>query len=201
MSYKKIKQLLIGSNNQGKIKEIRDLVPENINIFSIKDFKKIKSPSENGKSFIENSYIKAKYYNGKTGITCLADDSGIEIDLLKKKPGIFSARWGGKNSNFDLAIKTVYSKLNKIDKNWKKKKVRARFICALTIFWTSRKYYSATGMIEGRISKKKLGTNGFGYDPIFIPLKYKRTFGQMKKSEKHKIDHRFRAFRKIRKFF
>ena len=134
MPKKNIKSLLIGSNNQGKIKEIRDLLPKKVKIYSTNDFKNLKSPIENGKTFSENSLIKARYYSKKTKIRCLADDSGLEINFLNKEPGIFSARWGGKKNDFNLAIEKIYRKLNKKDKFWKLKKIRARFICALTIF-------------------------------------------------------------------
>ena len=107
---KKIVEILIGSNNQGKLKEIKDLLPNNIKIFSPMDFN-LKSPRENGKTFIENSLIKAKYFSKKTGKICLADDSGLEIDILNKAPGIYSARWGGKRGDFNLAISKVYQKL------------------------------------------------------------------------------------------
>ena len=132
---------------------------------------------------------------------CLADDSGLEIDSLNKLPGIYSARWGGKNSNFNLAIKKVYKELKKNNENWFKTKQIARFVCALTIYWPNNKFINVIGKVEGKISKVKKGKNGFGYDPIFIPLSKKLTFGQMKQSEKYKIDHRIKAFKKIKKFF
>ena len=121
MKKKKIKDLLIGSNNAGKVREIKQLLPKNINVYSIIDYK-VRSPKETGKTFLQNSYIKSKYFSKKTGKICLADDSGLEIDILNKRPGIFSARWGGKNNNFNQAINRVFKELNKVDKNWKKKK-------------------------------------------------------------------------------
>ena len=199
MKIKKIKDLFIGSNNQGKVREIKQLLPKHINVHSTIDHK-IKSPKENGKTFLQNSFIKSKYFSKKTGKICLADDSGLEIDILKKKPGIFSARWGGRKNNFNLAINKVFMELDKVDKNWRKKKIKARFICALTIYGPKLKKVNAIGKVEGRISNKKTGKNGFGYDPIFIPKGKKVTFGQMKFKNKFKIDHRAKAFRKIRKF-
>ena len=199
MSNKKIKKLLIGTNNRGKLREIRDLIPKNIITHSTKDFK-LKSPSENGKSFEQNSLIKARYFSKKTKLICLADDSGLQIDLLNKQPGIYSARWGGKNSDFDKAIKKVYRELKKKDKNWNLKKIKARFICALSICYLNKKIACVVGKVEGKISKKPAGKNGFGYDPIFIPNHYKKTFAEMKYSQKYKIDHRFKAFKKIKKF-
>ena len=168
MLNKKIKKLLIGTNNKGKLKEIRNLLPKSIKIFSTKSFK-LKSPLENGKTFKENSLIKSKYFSNKTNLICLADDSGLEIDILNKKPGIFSARWGGKNSNFNKAIAKVYKELNKKDLSWKNKKIKARFVCALSISHLNKKIACVVGKVEGTISNVPKGTKGFGYDPIFIP--------------------------------
>ena len=200
MSKKKILKLLIGSNNQGKIKEIRDLLPKNVLIYTPKDFN-VESPKEIGGSFLENSLIKAKFFSKKIKMVCLADDSGLEIDVLNGAPGIYSARWGGKKNNFNLAINKVYKELKKIDENWFKKKITAKFICALTIYWPNNFAVNVIGEVEGTISKTKKGNNGFGYDPIFIPKNNRLTFGQMKPSKKYKIDHRMNAFNKIKKFF
>ena len=132
MKKKKIFNLIIGTNNAGKLREIKDLLPSNLTIFSPKKLK-INSPEEIGKTFKENSVIKAKYFSKKTNMICLADDSGLEIEILNKKPGIFSSRWAGLKGNFNLAIKKVYRELSKKDKNWKNKKIKARFVCALSI--------------------------------------------------------------------
>jgi len=200
MKKKKIINLFIGSNNQGKIKEIRDLLPKTVQILTPKYFN-LRSPKETGATFIENSFLKAKFFSKKTKMICLADDSGLEIDSLNKLPGIYSARWGGKKSNFNLAINKVYKELKKKNKNWFKIKQTARFVCALTIYWPSNKFINVIGIVEGTISTVKKGNNGFGYDPIFVPLRKKLTFGQMKPRQKYRIDHRIRAFRKIKKFF
>ncbi len=200
MKKKKILNLFVGSNNQGKIKEIRDLLPKKVQILTPKHFN-LKSPKETGSTFRENSFIKAKFFSKKTKMICLADDSGLEIDSLNKLPGIYSARWGGKKNNFNLAIKKVYKELKKNNKNWNKIKQTARFVCALTIYWPNNKFLIVSGIVEGTISIFKKGNNGFGYDPIFIPLNKKLTFGQMKPIEKYKIDHRIKAFKKIKKFF
>ena len=200
MKKKKIINLFIGSNNQGKIKEIRDLLPKTVQILTPKYFN-LKSPKETGATFKENSFLKAKFFSKKTKMICLADDSGLEIDSLNKLPGIYSARWGGKKSNFNLAINKVYKELKKKNKNWFKIKQTARFVCALTIYWPSNKFINVIGIVEGTISTVKKGNNGFGYDPIFVPLRKKLTFGQMKPRQKYRIDHRIKAFRKIKKFF
>jgi XTP/dITP diphosphohydrolase len=196
---KKISHLLIGSNNKGKLREIKALLPKRMKIYSTSDFN-IKSPLENGKTFEENSIIKSKYFSKKTKLPCLADDSGLEIDILNKAPGIYSARWGGKNSDFNKAIKKVYKELDKKDKNWKSKKIKARFICSLSISYLDKIIACVRGKIEGTISTEPKGNNGFGYDPIFIPNKKKLTFGEMSSKVKYKMDHRFNAFKKIKKF-
>ena len=199
MKNKIISKLIICTNNKGKIKEIRDLLPNYIKTLSTLNLN-LKSPRENGKTFEQNSLIKSKYFSKKTNLICLADDSGIEIDILNKKPGIFSARWGGKNSNFSKAIKRVYRELDKKDKNWKNKKIKARFICALSLSYLNKKIACVIGKVEGSISHQPKGKNGFGYDPIFIPYKSNKTFGEMKPSKKYRLDHRYNAFKKIRKF-
>jgi XTP/dITP diphosphohydrolase len=199
MSQKKIANLLVGTNNRGKLKEIKSLLPKYINIYSTSDFK-LNSPKEEGKTFKENSLIKSKYFSLKSNLICLADDSGLEVDLLNKRPGIFSARWGGRKGDFNKAIEKVYKELNKMDKNWKSKKIKARFICALSISNLNKKIACVQGKVEGHISSIPRGKNGFGYDPIFIPLGKSKTFGEMKPSQKYKMDHRFNAFKKIKKF-
>jgi len=199
MLKKKIKKILIGTNNKGKLKEIRDLLPKYIETVSTSTFK-LKSPKENGKTFEQNSLIKSRYFSQRTKLVCLADDSGLEIDILNKRPGIYSARWGGKNSDFSKAIKKVFRELSKKDKNWIKKKIKARFICALSISFLNKKIASVVGKVEGHISSKPKGKNGFGYDPIFIPINRRKTFGEMLPNQKYKIDHRFKAFKKIKKF-
>jgi len=199
MLNQKINTLLIGTNNKGKLREIKSLLRKNIKIYSTSEFN-LKSPVENGSTFKENSLIKSKYFSKKTGLICLADDSGLEIDLLNKNPGIYSARWGGRDGDFNKAIKKVYRELNKKDKNWKSKKIKARFICALSISYLNKKIVCVLGKVEGQISHEPKGKNGFGYDPIFIPLNKKKTFAEINPLQKYKIDHRYQAFKKIRKF-
>ena len=196
---KNISKLLIGTNNKGKYREIKDLLPKHIKTHSTSEFK-LKSPREDGLTFTENSIIKSKHFSKKTNLICLSDDSGLEIDILNKYPGIYSARWAGKDGDFIKAIKKVYKELDKKDNNWRKKKIKARFVCALSICNLDKNIALVVGKIEGHISNEPKGKNGFGYDPIFIPKNKKKTFGEMKSSQKYKIDHRFQAFRKIKKF-
>ena len=195
----KIKEIIIGTNNEGKSQEICDLLPQKLKKYFPKEFN-ISSPKETGKNFEENSFIKASYFSKKTNLICLSDDSGLEINLLKGKPGIYSSRWSGNSNNFDLAIRKVFEKMNNIKKDWKNDNL-ARFVCFMTLFWPNGKNYSAWGIVNGRISTTIKGRNGFGYDPIFIPVGYDQTFGEMQSKLKMSIDHRFKAFIKIRKFF
>ena len=175
------------------------MLPKYIKTYSTSDFK-LKSPKENGKTFRENSLIKSRYFSKKSNLVCLADDSGLEIDILDKNPGIYSARWSGKNSDFNKAIKKIYKELYKKNKNWEKKKIKARFVCALSLSFYDKKIACVIGKVEGSISNIPKGKKGFGYDPIFIPSKKNKTFGEMRPSKKYKIDHRFSAFKKLRKF-
>ena len=195
----KIKEILIGTNNKGKYREICHLLPHELKKYSPKEFNLL-SPKETGKSFEKNSLIKASYFSKKTNLICLSDDSGLEIDLLNNEPGIYSSRWSGEKNNFDLAIKKIFEKMSDIKKDWKNDN-KARFICCMTLFWPDGKNYCSKGTIKGRISTEKRGKNGFGYDPIFIPDGYSQTFGEMESKLKMSIDHRFKALLKIRKYF
>ena len=195
----KIEEIVIGTNNEGKYSEICGLLPGNIKKHSPKEFN-ILTPEETGESFEENSFIKASYFSKKTNLICLSDDSGLEIDLLKGKPGIYSSRWRGKKNSFNLAIKKIFEEMNNVKKDWKNNSA-ARFICCMTLFWPGGRSYSSKGIIKGKISTTKKGKNGFGYDPIFIPDSYNQTFGEMKSELKMSLDHRLKAFLKIKKFF
>ena len=195
----KIKEIIIGTNNDGKYREICDLLPKEIKTYSPKVFKII-TPEETGKSFEENSILKASYFSKKTNLVCLSDDSGLEIDLLNGAPGIYSARWSGINNNFNEAIDKVFLEMNKIKKNWKAER-SARFVCCLSLFWPGGRSFSSKGIVKGKISSKKKGNKGFGYDPIFIPEGFNITFGEMEPELKMKIDHRFKAYLQIKNFF
>jgi len=195
----KITEIIIGTNNQGKYKEISDLLPGKIKKYSPKELN-ISSPEESGKNYKENSFIKASYFSKKINKICLSDDSGLEINLLNGKPGIYSSRWAGAKANFDLAIEKIFEEMSNVKKNWQDES-NARFICNMTLCWPNGKIFSSEGSIKGKISKIKKGKNGFGYDPIFIPDGYDQTFGEMNPKLKMSIDHRFSAFQKLKNFF
>ena len=195
----KINKILVGTNNIGKYKEICELLPKRIIKHSLNEFK-IESPEETGKSFKENSFIKASYFSQKTNLICLSDDSGLEIKILNGSPGIHSSRWSGDKKDFNLAMDKIFKEMKKIKKNWENENL-ARFVCCLTLFWPNGQRYSAIGVVNGKISSKKKGNNGFGYDPIFIPDGYDKTFGEMESKSKMTIDHRYKAYLKIKHFF
>ena len=195
---KKIKKILIGTHNKGKIKEISYLLSKKIK--KISPFQlNIKSPIENGKSFKSNSELKAKYFFRKTKITTISDDSGLCIKCLGNKPGIYSARWAKKYGGFKQAMSKIIQLIKNKNKNKKKPNTKAKFICSLTVCFNQKEKITTTGTIHGNISEKMLGKNGFGYDPIFIPVNYNITFGQMGKKKKMLIDHRYLAFKKLKK--
>ena len=195
---KKIKEILIGTHNKGKIKEISYLLSKKIK--KISPFQlNIRSPIENGKSFKSNSELKAKYFFRKSKIITISDDSGLCIKCLGNKPGIYSARWAKKYGGFKQAMSKIIQLIKNKNKNKKKPNTKAKFICSLTVCFNQKEKITTTGTIHGNISEKMLGKNGFGYDSIFIPAKYNITFGQMGKRKKMLIDHRYLAFKKLKK--
>ena len=188
----KIDKILIGTHNKGKFEEISSLLPKKIKKFSPETLG-IESPAENGKTFKENSEIKADFFCKKSNLITLSDDSGLEIDALNGNPGIFSARWAKKYGSFDNAMSVILKEVKKLNKG-----PSAQFISSLTIQWPNGKKISEIGKIRGNISAKK-GNNGFGYDPIFIPTGYSKTFAEMEYKEKLLIDHRYIAYKKLEK--
>lgn len=195
---KKNKLILIGTNNTGKFKELSYLLPKKFKKISPLKLK-IKSPIESGKSFLANSKIKANYFSKISKITSLSDDSGLCINCLKGKPGVLSARWAKKYGGFRKAMKKIIDLVKNKNKNKKNKNFKAKFICSLTFKEPNKNSISAEGILYGNISPKILGNKGFGFDSIFIPKNYKITFGQMNKKKKINIDHRFLAYKKLKK--
>ena len=187
-----MKKILIGTHNAGKFKEIAYLVSKEFKKISPISLK-IKSPRETGKSFISNSKLKVNFFSKYVNYPVISDDSGLCIQALNNKPGIYYARLAKKHGGFFKAMKFILKKM----KNEKNRK--AIFVCSLSFKKNNGKIVSVEGRLKGNISNKILGKKGFGYDPIFIPLKKKITFGQMLKSKKMKMDHRYIAFQKLKK--
>jgi XTP/dITP diphosphohydrolase len=195
---KKIKEILIGTHNKGKIKEISYLLNKKIKKISPYQLK-IKSPKETGKSFKSNSELKAKYFFQKSKVITISDDSGLCIECLDDKPGIYSARWAKKYGGFNQAMHKIIKLIKNKNKNKKKYNTKAKFVCSLTLYLSSKEKFTTIGEIYGNISNKIVGKNGFGYDPIFIPSGCNITFSQMGKKAKMLIDHRYLAFKKLKK--
>ena len=193
----KIDKILIGTHNKGKFKEISDLLPKAVKKISPNELN-MESPEESGKSFLQNSEIKANFFCKKSHLTTLSDDSGLEIDCLGGKPGIFSSRWAKEFGSFSNAMFEILKQISKANQNKKQKNTKAKFVCSLTIQWPNGKKISEIGEIEGNISPPK-GNNGFGYAPIFIPQGYLKTFAEMNYREKLLIDHRHVAYKKLEK--
>ena len=187
-----MKKILIGTHNAGKFKEIAYLISKKYKKISPMSLK-IKSPKETGKSFISNSKLKVNFFSRYVNYPVISDDSGLCIQALNNSPGIYSARLAKKHGSFFKAMKFILKKMRN------KKNRKATFVCSLSYKKNNGKIVSAEGRLKGNISNKIIGKNGFGYDPIFIPLKAKITFGQMLKSKKIKMDHRFIAFQKLKK--
>ena len=187
-----MKKILIGTHNKGKFKEISYLISKKYKKIS-PILLKIKSPKETGKTFIANSRLKVKFFSKYVDYPIISDDSGLCIKALNNKPGIYSARLAKKHGSFSKAMKFILKKMKT------KKNRSAFFVCSLSYYDKNGKITSVEGKLKGKISMKMIGTNGFGYDPIFIPFKKEITFGQMLKSQKIKMDHRYLAFKKLKK--
>ena len=187
-----MKKILIGTHNGGKFKEIAHLISKKYKKTSPIALK-IKSPKETGKTFSSNAKLKAKFFSKFVNYAVISDDSGLCIKALGNKPGIHSARLAKRKSGFLNAMKYILKRLEK------KKNRSATFVCSLCYKNNNAKIISVEGKINGKISNKILGKKGFGYDPIFIPNNKKITFGQMTKFKKMKMDHRFIAFKKLKK--
>ena len=186
-------KIVIASHNKGKVKEIKNLLkPLKIEVLSANDFN-LKEPIEDGLSFEENSLIKSSYVCNNTGIPSLSDDSGICFLDLNYEPGIYSARWAGKDKNFNLAM----SKINESIKKVKNPSYDCFFVCALSLSWPNGNNITVSGKINGKFSWPPKGNLGFGYDPIFKPIGYNKTFAEMEPEFKHNISHRALAFKKL----
>ena len=189
-----MKKILVGTHNTGKFKEIAYLLSKKSKKIS-PILLKIKSPKETGKSFNSNSRLKVKYFSKYVDYPVISDDSGLCIKALGNKPGIYSARLAKKHGSFFKAMKFILKKMEK------KINRQATFVCSLSYKNNYGKITTVEGRLKGNISHKVIGKNGFGYDPIFIPNGYKKTFAEMDPQLKMSIDHRFNAFLKLKKFF
>ena len=187
-----MKKILIGTHNKGKFREIAYLLSKKYKKVSPVSLK-IPSPKETSKSFSGNSKLKVNFFSKFVDFPVISDDSGLCIKSLKNKPGIYSARLAKKHGSFTKAMIFILKKMKH------KKDRSAVFICSLSFKYPKKKLINVTGKIKGSIARSIRGKKGFGYDPIFIPNKYEKTFGQFSKIEKMKMDHRYQAFKKLKR--
>ena len=183
-------ELIIASQNQNKLVEFKKILGDKINLFSLSDIGLNQEIPENEKNIKKNAMFKAKFVNTQTGKNVFADDTGLEIDSLNGEPGVYSARYSGVERNSDKNIELVLTKL----KNKSNRNSRFKTIISLII---DGKSVNFEGVVEGKITEEKRGSNGFGYDPIFQPNGYASTFGEMSLKEKNKISHRSIAINKM----
>lgn len=182
--------LVFATNNKNKIKEITPLLSESINLLSLNDIKCFNDIPETENTLKGNAFLKANFIKQNYNYNCFADDTGFFIDALNGEPGVFSARYAGKDGNSKKNIEKVLLKINKSDN------LKAHFTTVICLILDNAKYYFE-GSVYGKISKKIMGNKGFGYDPIFIPDGYNISFAQMPLYEKSKISHRSIAVKKL----
>ncbi len=188
-------QLLVATKNNGKVAELKNLSLDfPVRLRSLREFVDAGDVKETGENFKENAALKAQGYALHTGLWSLADDSGLEVEALRGAPGIFSARYGGKSATDQVKIKKLLRELNKKQNDER----FARFVCAMAISDEKGEIkFVAEGICNGRISLEPRGNNGFGYDPIFIPAGFNKTFGELSSEIKQQISHREKASGKI----
>lgn len=180
--------LLIATHNAGKAREIADLLQPYVSVFRTASELGLEEPEETGATFAKNAILKARAAAQASGEIALADDSGLAVDALNGDPGIYSARWGGVNKDFNLAMEKVQDALRDSDDR------RASFVCVLALGWPDGHTETFEGRVHGEIVWPMRGEKGFGYDPIFQAHGYDITFAEMDPQEKHQISHRAKAF-------
>ncbi len=186
-------KLVVASHNPGKVWEIKQLIaPYGLDAVSAGELE-LEEPEETETTFAGNAVLKALAAARGSGFPALADDSGLEVDVLDGAPGIYSARWAGASKDFTLAMDKVRDEIAARD-GWTGDEAKANFVCALCLAWPDGETDVFEGKVFGRLVAKPRGGNGFGYDPMFVPVGGKQTFGEMAPDDKHAISHRARAF-------
>lgn len=189
------KRVIVASGNQGKIREIREiLAPLDLDVVSMKEAGIEVDVDETGMSFEENALLKARGIAMLTDDLVIADDSGLEIDYLNKEPGIYSARYLGRDVSYDIKNQNLLDRLEGVPDE----KRSARFVCAVAAILPNKKELVVRGVMEGRIGYEIRGEHGFGYDPIFYLPEYGCTSAELSMEEKNKISHRGKALRAIK---
>lgn len=183
---------MLATKNPGKIRELKTLLKDlPLRILTPEDFPEIKSPEEIGQSFFENAFLKARHWALATGQLALADDSGLEVDALRGAPGIYSARYAGPSATDEENIRKLLEEMK--DVPWENR--TARFRCVIIIYHPSGRWLKAEGVWEGLIATSPRGEEGFGYDPVFLPLEFdfKKTAAEISPETKNRLSHRGRA--------
>jgi XTP/dITP diphosphohydrolase len=186
-------KLVFASNNANKIKEIQQLVPDTIQIVSLQDIGCFEDIPETADTIEGNAILKANYVTEKYGLNCFADDSGLEVEILNGEPGVHSARYAGETKNDKANMDQLL--LNLKDKE--NRRANFKTVICLNLNGTQQLF---TGIINGKINEEKIGSNGFGYDPIFIADGYTKTFAELTMEEKSSISHRGIAVKQLVEF-
>lgn len=188
-------KIVFATTNAGKIKEIKEILADfDVEVVSMNEMNITTDIEENGTTFEENSLIKARAISKLTGLPALADDSGLEVDYLNGEPGIYSARYLGKNTGYDYKNNYIIDKL----KDAKDEERSARFVCVISLVLPDGREFVKKGVMEGKIGYEIKGENGFGYDPIFYLPQYGKTSAEISAEEKNKISHRGKALREMK---
>jgi len=191
-----IREIVIATRNKDKKKEIAELLSGlPVKVLSLSDFPGLPEVKEKGSTFEENAIAKAIACSGKTKRLCLADDSGLEVPALGGRPGVLSARFAGPK----VTYKDNNEKILRLLRNASRDRRKARFVCYIALANSRGIIQGVKGTCSGRISESIRGNRGFGYDPVFIPWGYSKTFGELGESIKNKISHRSRALKKAKK--
>jgi XTP/dITP diphosphohydrolase len=192
-------KILVATTNPGKIAELRALLGADVQWLSLSDFESIAEIEEDGATFAENARKKALGYAKAAGLWTIADDSGLVVDALDGAPGVKSARFSGqKDNDRTLLDRKNMAKVLKLLENVPREKRRARFVCHLCLASPERILIETEGTLEGLITEKEIGENGFGYDPIFFVPHLNKTVAQLTREEKNAISHRGNAIRKLK---
>lgn len=184
-------KIIFATGNQNKVNEVRSILPESIEVVSLKEIGFTQEIEETGTTLIENALLKARTIFEKYKLPVLAEDTGLEVDALNGAPGVYSARYAGADCNSENNMQLLLSKLK--DKSNRK----AQFKTIAAYIDAQGKEHLFEGIIKGEIALQKIGTDGFGYDPIFVPNAYTKSFAQMSKEEKSEISHRAIAIQKF----
>ncbi|OGS22944.1 MAG: non-canonical purine NTP pyrophosphatase, RdgB/HAM1 family [Elusimicrobia bacterium RIFOXYA2_FULL_39_19] len=190
-------KLVIATNNKDKLKEIKDIIsamnlPEKVQVLSLPDYKNVPEVIEDGATLEANAIKKAQTIADFTGEIALADDTGLEVDALNGAPGVYSARFAGPGCNYKDNNKKLLTELQTYPDN----KRIARFRCVIAVVVPGGKTYTAEGAVNGFIAKEMRGTDGFGYDPLFMITGLNKTYAELNLEEKNKISHRAIAVKK-----